>query len=229
MVLGVAAHPDDLEFYAAGTIAKWAEQGSEIHYLILTDGSKGTANRALPPEELLKLRHKEQQKAAKIIGVKKVEFLDYPDGELKNTPDLQRDIARMIRKVKPDVIVTIDPSMIYCAEYAEGAGFVNHPDHRAAGQATLDAAYPLARDHLSFPELLEQGFEPHETPTILLVNFERHNYFVDIEKSQQKKMAALDAYSSQEPDKKILQNLAESMGAKYGCKCAEAFMRIEVR
>src|SRR3989344_3187826 len=168
-VLGVAAHPDDLDFGMSGTIAKWTARGAEAYYLILTDGSKGSADKNMSPEDLVKMRQDEQREAAKILGVDEVFFLNYEDGCLVCDKQLKRDIARVIRKVKPEVIMTFDPTLVYSAK----RGIINHPDHRAAGQATLDACFPLARDHLSFPELLAEGLEPHATPTILLMNFDK--------------------------------------------------------
>src|SRR3990167_3444387 len=137
IVLGVAAHPDDLEFGAGGTIAKWAGQGAKVYYLVLTDGSKGSSDKNISPKELAKIRRQEQHDAAKVLSVKEVFFCNYEDCKLDCSQDVKRDIARQIRIVKPDVVITMDPTMIY----APDSGFINHPDHRAAGQATLDAVY----------------------------------------------------------------------------------------
>ncbi len=228
-VLGVAAHPDDLDFGAAGTLAKWASHGTEVYYLILTDGSKGSVDRKLSPKKLVGIRQKEQQVAAKVLGAKEVFFCKWEDCCLECRDDVKLEITRTIRKVKPDVVVTIDPTMVYAAEM----GFINHPDHRAAGQATLDAVFPLARDHLSFPELLKEGLEPHATPTILLVNLEKQNWFEDISGNIDKKIEALAAHQSQLPEmertQKMLRNLAADMGKKCGCDYAEGFMRVDIR
>jgi LmbE family N-acetylglucosaminyl deacetylase len=228
-VLGVAAHPDDLDFGAAGTFAKWANNGTDIYYLILTDGSKGSGDRKMTSSKLVNLRRKEQQEAAKRVGVKSVEFLDYEDGKLECCMDAKKDIARAIRKIKPDVVVTMDPTMIYIAE----TGFINHPDHRAAGQATLDAVFPLARDHLSFPELLKEGLEPHITSIVLLINLEKQNWYEDITETIDQKMDALAAHTSQMMDasetQKMMKGIAVETGAKCDCGCAEGFMRIDVK
>ncbi len=229
IVLGVAAHPDDLDFGAAGTVAKWAKQGSEVYYLILTDGSKGSADRNISASELIKIRRAEQRAAAEILGVKKVFFCDYEDGCLECCEAVKVDITRCIRKIKPDVVVTMDPTMVYVAE----TGFVNHPDHRAAGQSTLDAVFPLARDHLSYPELIKEGLEPHISPTLMLINFERQNWFEDVSSTINTKMKALAAHQSQMPSmeatKKLMRNLAENEGKKCNCDYAEGFMRIDVK
>ncbi|MEI9913828.1 MAG: PIG-L deacetylase family protein [Candidatus Saccharibacteria bacterium] len=229
IVLGVGAHPDDLDFSASGTLAAFAASGAEVYYLILTDGSKGTADKKVSSKKLTETREKEQQAAVKAIGGKKAIFLDYPDGYLEITMDLKRDIVKVIRTIRPDVVMTMDPSVLYSA----GRGFINHPDHRAAGQATLDAVYPLARDHLSFPELEKQGYKPHKTKTVLLSNFEEHNYYSDITKTFDKKLAALQAHSSQVSDisevENWLRSSAENIGKEAGYELAEAFVRIDIR
>ncbi len=230
IVLGVAAHPDDLDFGSAGTMAAFAAQGAQVHYLILTDGSKGSADYKASPIELAKTREAEQRAALKVIGSseKNVEFLGYPDGELEVTLDLKRDIVRSIRKIRPDVVVTMDPSVLYSPK----RGFINHPDHRAAGQATLDAVFPLARDHMSFPDLFAKGYKPHKVKTILLTNFEQHNYYVDISGVIDKKISALKAHASQVPDidlvEERIKQWSASLGEEAGLKNAEAFMRIDI-
>lgn len=228
VVLGVAAHPDDLDFGAAGTVAKWVSLGAEAYYLILTDGSKGSSNRQLSSSDLIIMRRKEQKNAANILGVKRVFFCDYEDGHLRCDMAAKRDIARVIRKVKPDVVITMDPTMVYSLKQ----NFINHPDHRAAGQATLDAVFPLARDHLTFPELLGEGLEPHNTPTLLLINFDKSNFFVDITDSLDRKMKALAAHPSQMDDIKKVQaymtNAARELGKQASCDYAEGFIRLEV-
>lgn len=228
-VLGVAAHPDDLDFSASGTFSKWASQGTKVYYLILTDGSKGSIDRKLSPKDLIIIRQKEQKTAAEILGAKQVFFSKWEDCCLECRDDVKLEITRTIRKIKPDVVVTIDPAMVYAAD----RGFINHPDHRAAGQATLDAVFPLARDHLSFPELLKEGLEPHATPTVLLVNLERQNWFEDITDNIDKKMEALAAHQSQMPalkrTQKMMRDLAIDMGKKGGCDYAEGFMRVDIR
>lgn len=228
VVLGVAAHPDDLDFAAGGTIAKLAADGTEVYYLILTNGSRGTDDATRDAEELTHKRRQEQHAAASSLGVKDVFFCDYQDGELVNTADVRRDIVRHIRKIKPDLVITLDPSMIYAAEM----GFVNHPDHRAAGQATLDATYPLARDRWSFPELEQEGLQPHKTATLLLANFTEHNYCVDITDTLDSKVRALMEHVSQvgplEQSRPMLEKMAVSAGRSIGCDMAEPFIRIDI-
>ncbi|HSX36659.1 MAG TPA: PIG-L deacetylase family protein [Patescibacteria group bacterium] len=229
VVLGVAAHPDDLDFAAAGTMALFASQGAAVHYLILTDGGKGSHDRKVTPAEVVRTRQAEQRAAADAIGAKDVQFLAYPDSCLEVTQQLKKDIVKTIRTLKPDVVIAMDPSMFYSAE----RGFINHPDHRAAGQATLDAVFPLARDYLSFPELDEQGHKPHEVTTVLLTNFDRNEYCVDITSTIDKKMAAIAAHASQFSDlpaiKQYMKERAHTFGQKVGCEYAECFVRIDVQ
>ena len=229
VVLGIAAHPDDLDFGASGTMAKYAKAGAEVHYLIITDGSKGSSDLEMSSFDLVKLRETEQRAAVEIIGGKGVEFLGFPDGGLEVTMDLKKQIAKVIRSIRPDVVITMDPSMLYSSR----RGFINHPDHRAAGQATLDAVFPLARDHLSFPELFAAGFEPHITPTILLINFDKSNFAVDITNTFETKIAALNAHTSQVPNidevRGFMTAIASEIGQDSGFKLAEAFVRIDIR
>jgi LmbE family N-acetylglucosaminyl deacetylase len=231
VVLGVAAHPDDLDFFSGGTMAAFAKAGAEVYYIILTDGGKGTSDRSLTPEKLRDIRREEQRKAAKILGVKDIFFCDYPDGTLENTLDVKRDVVRAIRRVKPDVVVAMDPTEVYVAHQ----GLVNHPDHRAAGQAALDAVYPLARDHLTFPELADEGLEPHNVATLLLIRMEAAaaNYAMDVSELMDLKFEALAAHSSQFGDLDFMYNwsreICSAAGEPYGYKYGEPFVRIDIK
>jgi LmbE family N-acetylglucosaminyl deacetylase len=230
IVLGIAAHPDDLDFGAGGTMAAFARQGADVYYLILTDGGKGSRDRSMTPEALRDIRREEQRAAGKVLGLKEVFFRDYPDGTLENTLEVKREVVKVIRQVKPDAIVTLDPSMLYSAKH----GLINHPDHRAAGQAALDAVYPLARDHMSFPELLAEGLEPHNTTTILLSRFtsEGATFAIDISDTIEAKFLALAAHASQfdnldDMQTRLRQEAAEA-GRAYGYAYAEPFVRIDI-
>lgn len=228
IVLGIAAHPDDLDVGAGGTLAHFAADGAEIHYLILTDGGKGSDDPSMTSAQLTEIRHAEQQAALAIVGGKSITFLDYPDGELEVTMELKKQIVKRIRSVKPNVVITMDPTVIYSAQ----RGIINHPDHRAAGQATLDAVFPLARDRLTFPELYEAGYEPHKTETVLLVNFNESNFAVDITGSFETKLRALKAHVSQFGDidgSSWVHDMAAQQGEKYDYELAESFVRIDVR
>ncbi|HVI69406.1 MAG TPA: PIG-L deacetylase family protein [Magnetospirillaceae bacterium] len=230
VVLGIAAHPDDMDFYAGGTMAAFAKQGADVYYLILTDGGKGTEDRTMISGALRDTRQEEQRTAGKLLGLKDVFFFDYPDGTLENTHTVKRDIVKVIRQVKPDVVVTLDPSVLYSAEQH----LINHPDHRAAGQAALDAVYPLARDHMSFPELLADGYEPHKTKTVLLIRLtpEDTAFAIDITSTLEVKLQAIAAHASQfddlEDTKSLLRAYAAEAGKPHDLALAEPFVRIDI-
>lgn len=229
VVLAIGAHPDDLEFGCGATMAKWAAEGATVYYLILTDGSKGYEDHLMPNEELTKTRRMEQEAAAKITGVSKVYFFDYVDGELVNNLEVRKDIVKVIRETKPDVVYSMDPTMVY----DEDRGFINHPDHRAAAQATMDAVFPFARNSRTFPELIDLGFPVHKVLCVLLNNFKRANYYVDITETIDKKLAALDCHKSQGDDVKNIDDWvkeqASKNGDKLGVKYAEGFVRINLK
>lgn len=230
VVLGIAAHPDDLDFTAGGAVAAFARQGATVYYLVLTDGSQGSDDRTMTPGRLRDLRREEQRQAGKILGVQDIFFLDYPDGALEVTQELKRDIVKVIRQLKPELIISLDPTLVY----SSASGLINHPDHRAAGQAVLDAVYPLARDHMAFPQLLHAGLEPHKTPHLLLARFEaaQTNFGLDITDTMEQKLQALAAHASQFPEKEAvsaqLRQLAAEAGEQYGGRYAEAFVRLDI-
>lgn len=226
IILGVGAHPDDLDVMAGGILAQFANQGAEVHYLILTDGGKGSNDPELTSEQLVEIRHKEQQTALDIIGGKSITFLDYPDGELEVTMELKKQIVKAIRSIKPDTIITLDPTVVYSVT----TGDINHPDHRATGQATLDAIYPLARDRLTFPDLSNE-YEPHKVTTVLLANFNGGNYNVDISNTFDTKIRMMQAHTSQfgADGATWLQELAEAQGKPAGYALGESFVRLDVK
>lgn len=228
IVLGVVAHPDDLEFGAAGTMAKYVQQGAVVYYYVLTNGNKGSSDPDASPDFLRDMRRDEQRAAAKILGVKDVFFGDYEDGTLECNQAVKRDIVRKIRELKPQVVVTFDPTVVYSANL----GIINHTDHRAAGQATLDAVYPLARDHMTFPELAAEGIEAHKVTTVLMINFDENNYCEDISATFETKMQALAAHASQVPDfdktRSMLQAIAQGCGNKNHGDYAEGFVRLDL-
>jgi len=228
VVLGVAAHPDDLDFAAGGSIATWAKQGAKVYYFILTNGNKGTDDRHITPEKLRDLRREEQRLAARTLGATDVFFANYEDGLLEPTQQVKMDIVRMIRQIKPDTVITYDPTTYYDA----ARGLINHTDHRACGQATIDAVYPLARDHLSYPALLaNEGLEPHTVSGLLLFAWENTNFAVDIRGQLETKLQALRAHASQFDNSafEAARTLAKENGALSGTMYAERFMRIDIR
>ena len=172
----IMAHPDDAEWGCAGTVAKWCAEGWDVVYVLCTDGSKGSSDPEMTGEKLIKIREKEQRDAGKVLGLKDVVFLGYPDSYLEPTLELRRDIAREIRRHKPDVVIVGNPSRGLESHY------VGHPDHYAAGEAALSAVFPTARDRMTFPELIEEGLEPHKVREVWIAGGgDDSDRFVDIE------------------------------------------------
>lgn len=193
--LVVMAHPDDMEFSVAGTVARWTAAGSEVVLVLGTSGDKGSDDPELTSERLVEIREAEQLAAAKVLGIKEVEFLRYRDAELVADLDLRLAITRMIRKHRPDALICQDPT----ARWA-GQGYIQHPDHIAMGEASLAAVFPSARDRLTFPQLLAEGYEPHKTTWVYLANSPSSDYWVDIGESFDTKLAALAEHKSQVTD-----------------------------
>jgi len=195
-ILVVLAHPDDPEFFCGATIARWAQAGHQVVYWLLTCGDKGTPDRSLTSDQLCEMRHNEQRSAAAKLGVNEVHFLGYPDGYLVADLKLRKDVTRIIRSVQPDILVTCDPKTLYI-----GDNRINHPDHRAAGQAALDAVFPAARDFLYFPELLEQeGLEPHVVREVWICGTQEPNLHHDVTDLWEKKIRAILEHRSQISD-----------------------------
>ena len=188
----VVAHPDDAEFMAAGTIARWAEEGCEIVYVLCTSGDKGSSDLSVSPARLAEVRQREQRRAAAVLGAREVVFLGHEDGVLQNTIDLRRDIVRQIRRFKPDVVICQDPTVRW-----SGQQYLNHPDHRAAGDACLDAVYPSARDPHVFSELLAEGLYPHKVREVYAGSWTNADVWVDIGTTIDRKIAALMEHKSQ--------------------------------
>jgi LmbE family N-acetylglucosaminyl deacetylase len=207
-ILVILAHPDDPEFFCGGSIARWTAAGHHVAYYLLTCGDKGTKDREMAPESLCALRQEEQLAAAAVLGVHQVRFLDYSDGYLVPDLQLRRDITRIIRQEQPDVLVTCDPTNLYVRDIA-----LNHPDHRAAGQAALDAVFPAARDHLNFIELWrDESLEPHIVREVWVSIPKEPNVQLDVTEFWETKIKALFAHRSQigEPEK-----LAERLRARH--------------
>lgn len=222
-VMVIVAHPDDAEFSSAGTIARFAEEGFQVIVVLCTSGDKGTARRDITSPELAALREKEQLEASKRLGVAETEFLRGGDGELVPDLNLREKIVRMIRKHRPDIVITHDPFRPYAL----------HPDHRAVGTATVDSVYPTARDPLYFPEHLEQGLEPHKVAELWLYGSESPDKFIDISSTLHKKVHALKAHESQvgtaETLEERMRERAIERGKDHGVAMAEAFKTIKMR
>jgi LmbE family N-acetylglucosaminyl deacetylase len=189
--LAVMAHPDDVDFSAAGTIATWTDAGIEVAYLMVTDGDAGGFDDDLPRSEMGPLRRAEQLAAAKCVGVTDVRFLGYPDGRVEATLGLRRDIARVIRQVRPDRVVIPSPERNYERIHA------GHPDHRAVGSAALDAVYPDARNPYAFPELRAEGLDAWAAREVWISGGPALDHYVDITGVFDRKVAALRAHASQ--------------------------------
>lgn len=192
-VLMVAAHPDDLDFGSAGTVATWTDAGIEVFYCIVTDGDAGGFDPHVPRAAIGGIRQDEQRKAAATLGVTDVEFLGYPDGRLVVSFELRRDLTRAIRRVRPDRMVVPSPQRDLRSLYG------SHPDHQAAGEAALCAVYPDARNLFAYPELLaEEGLEAHTVPEVWVTSpNDRADHYVDITDTFDRKIAALRAHASQ--------------------------------
>lgn len=209
-ILVILAHPDDPEFFCGGTIARWVEAGHQVNYCLLTCGDKGTKDRLLQPETLCSIRQEEQKAAAAVLGVTQVRFLSYADGYLVANLDLRRDITRVIRQETPDILVTCDPTNLYVRDT-----MLNHPDHRAAGQAVLDAVFPAARDHLNFVELWrDEDLEPHIVPEVWVSLVKEPNVSLDVTKYWDLKIHALIKHESQINDPVALEDRMRSRFSK---------------
>ena len=188
----IYAHPDDAEFSVAGTVAKWAKAGVEVTYCMVTNGASGSDDPKMTRDKLRDIRYAEQRKAAKILGVKHVVFLGYEDGYLYPTLEVRRDVARQVRIHKPDVILTMDPT------YRVGEGYVNHPDHIAAGEVALRTINPDASTRQMFPELWnDEKLEPHKPKALFLAAFGGVGTVVDVSETMDTKIKALLVHGSQ--------------------------------
>jgi LmbE family N-acetylglucosaminyl deacetylase len=196
-ILVILAHPDDPEFFCGATLAKWARAGHKITYLLLTCGDKGfnpTTHPEMTPEKLCGIRHIEQSNAAKVIGAKPPLFMDLPDGYLVPDLALRRDIVREIRRHKPNILVTCDPQTLF-ATYG-----INHPDHRACGQVVLDAVFPAADNIAYFPELMDEGFQPHMPKEVWCSLTNQPNTTIDVTETWDIKLQAILEHTTQVQD-----------------------------
>ena len=194
-ILVITAHPDDVDFGAGGSVASWTSAGSEVTYCIITDGDAGGFDPAVPRDRIGAIRRAEQTAAAAALGVEHLVFLGYPDGRLEVTLDLRRDLSRVIRQVRPDRVVCQSPERNYDRVFA------SHPDHLAAGEATLCAVYPDSRNQFAFPELAAEGLDAHIVSEVWLMGGPSPDTYVDVTATLDKKLAALRCHVSQETDR----------------------------
>ncbi|MEV4243901.1 PIG-L deacetylase family protein [Streptosporangium canum] len=227
-VLVVTAHPDDVDFAAAGSIAQFTDRGVEVTYCVVTDGDAGGFDRELDNGGMAGLRRTEQTNAAKVVGVTDLRFLGYHDGTVVQSLDLRRDITRVIRQVRPDLVITHTPERNY--EFIAPS----HPDHRAVGGSALDAVYPDARNPYTFPSLLsEEGLEAWTVREVWLNGGQTPNHHIDITDTFERKISALRAHVSQtshmEGFDDFLRSRFSQLAAEAGLgegRYAEAFQRV---
>jgi LmbE family N-acetylglucosaminyl deacetylase len=213
------AHPDDAEFFCGGTVARWAREGCDVHYVCITDGSAGSNEPDTTRESMRPIREREMRAAADILGVASLTFLGELDGFLEVTPDTRRKVTREVRRRRPDVIVAPDPSRLW-----SGSDYVSHTDHKVAGLLALSAVMPDAPTRVMFRELEDEGLEPFEVPNLYLA-VEEPDLFVDITETLELKLKALAAHASQlGPDvEERVTARARELGERAGVEYAEGF------
>jgi len=224
-VLVITAHPDDSEFGAGGTVAKLVRDGKSVTYCILTDGSKGSSDRQMTPERLIRIREEEQRNAARVLGVETVDFLGFPDCELEDTRASRMAVTAAIRRHRPDLVIAQNPHRTKLL----GA---SHRDHRIAAGIAIDCVYPLARDHMAFPELMAQGLEPHKVKEVHMMWWENPELVVDVSDTMDLKIKALACHVSQLKDmaavEKRVRERAAELGKPKGYAYAETFEPIVI-
>jgi len=224
-VLVVTPHPDDAEFGVAGTVVKWVKEGKDVVYAVCTNGNKGSSDINMKPERLAEIREQEQLCAADLLGVREVVFMRQEDQGLEDTPEFRKEIVRLIRKYRPDIVVTSDPYRRY----------LWHRDHRITGQVVLDAVFPYARDLHAYPDLMEEGLEPHKVKEVWLWTImDDINHRSDITETFDVKVKALQCHASQVgnhrvPDlEKRMRQWAKDRAEGEEFELAEAFHRVEI-
>ena len=207
--MAIVAHPDDIEFSCAGTLARWVNDGARISYVICTSGDVGFDEPNMTKEKAAQIREAEQLAAADIVGASEVIFLHEPDGLLQPTIELRKKLVREIRRFQPEVVMCGDPTIVWA-----GNDYINHPDHRAAATAALDATFPAAGQPQLFEELAKEGLQAHKPRKVYVTSWRGADYFVDIEETIEIKIDALRAHKSQmkdwDPDDFIRKWAAES-------------------
>lgn len=223
-ILTIIAHPDDAEFGAAGSIAAWTAEGKTVVYVVCTGGGKGTSDRNVSPADLERIRQQEQRAAASVLGVSEVVFLGMEDQGLEDTREFRETLVRLIRRYRPEKVISSDPYRRY----------LWHRDHRIVGQVVMDALFPYARDHLAYPDLLEEGLEPHKVKEALFFGTDEVNHWIDISDTFEIKLEALICHATQIRELKV-DNLESWLRAR--CRrlaegsdftLAEAFHRVKL-
>jgi LmbE family N-acetylglucosaminyl deacetylase len=223
----VYAHPDDVDFSAAGTAAKWARGGSEVIYVILTDGNAGSHEPGMTRERLGQIRRAEQEAAAAVVGAKECIFLGYQDGLLQPTLAVRKRVVRLIRQYRPQAVVCGDPR-----QYFFGSWYINHPDHRAAARVAVEAVFPAAEMNLLYPDLLEEGLTGHKPNYVYIATSDDPDTHVDVSETIALKIEALRQHKSQmgdwDPEPWLRERHAE-IGKEAGCPYAESFRRMTLK
>jgi LmbE family N-acetylglucosaminyl deacetylase len=228
-VLAIFAHPDDAEISAGGTMARWADEGREVHLLILTNGDRGSEDPNDDRVELARTRVTEQEAAGRVLGLASFQILDTHDGELENTPAVRADVARRVRTLKPAVVLSCDPTAWFF-----GSQYFNHSDHRTAGAIALDAIFPGAGNPHFFSEQLAEGLQPWTVSEIWLGWTNEPNHYQDITGYMERKLGSLAEHASQVKGGMLgffegwLPMEAEENGRKIGVQHAEAFRRLDL-
>lgn len=229
-VLVITAHPDDVDFGAAGTVARWTSEGVKVAYCIVTDGASGAVDPATDLSKLAEVRQEEQRAAAAEVGVDEVHFLGYPDGQLEVSIALRRDISRVIRQVRPERVIAQSPERHWERIRA------SHPDHMAAGEAVLQAVYPDARNPFAHPELMAEGLEPHVVDQVWLMASPRSDRAVDVSDQLERKIAALSCHRSQGGDgehiAELIRGWTSRTAVEHGLgegRFAEAFQVVDTK
>ncbi|HEY7038767.1 MAG TPA: PIG-L deacetylase family protein [Methylomirabilota bacterium] len=208
-VLVITAHPDDSEFGAGGTVAKLVQEGKRVSYCIVTNGNKGSGDRSMTPERLAEIRAEEQRNAARVLGVETVDFLGFPDCEVEDTRESRMAVTAAIRRHRPDRLIIQNPHR------TKNLG-ASHRDHRTVAGIALDCVYPLARDHMAFPELLTQGLEPHKVREVYMMWWDHPEMVVDISDTIDLKIKALACHASQFKDFAAVESRVRERAAFFG-------------
>jgi LmbE family N-acetylglucosaminyl deacetylase len=229
-VLVVVAHPDDIDFGVAGSVATWTDRGIEVQYCLVTDGDAGGSDPSVSRVEMAEIRRSEQTAAAKIVGVTDLHFLGFPDGRVEADLELRHAISKVIRIVRPQRVVAMSPVRNFDRIFA------SHPDHLATGEATLSAVYPDSRNPFAFPDLVDNGFEPWSVDEVLLTVHGESDRFVDITDVFERKLAALMCHESQHDDPERLEVLLREWGRAIAAEArlpegriAEGFRAIDTK
>jgi LmbE family N-acetylglucosaminyl deacetylase len=227
-VLAVFAHPDDAELAAGGTLAKWAAAGRGVHLLVLTDGDRGSLDAAADRARVAEVRGRETVEGARELGLAGATVLDVHDGELEDADEVRAAVVREIRRLRPEIVLTCDPTTWFLADR-----YVNHPDHRTAGAIALAAVFPAAGNPHYFPEQLAEGLGPHDARRLWLAWTTGANHREDVGATFETKVAALGRHASQLADgiryfETALTREAEIAGAELGVRYAEAFRVLEL-